>query len=246
MDNNEVYTLQPEDIQFDDKYVVFNPLQNDYEYTATKESIKRLGQLDPILMLDGKCCDGRHRVRAAKELGITVRCTDIPISTSEHKLIMLCNKNVMSGRDYDGTQKAIQALKLVTQYNMKNTEAATMMKINRRSVSYAATIAGFGRQDILDTLMESKKNRVSIDGMDRPSRSLEIIAKYLKASTEESVKVDNSERVHWDPNAQIKTEKGKAWYYEQLAIIKMMGDNHTGPLLIELANYKFREGSNQC
>lgn len=240
MKQNSIYTMPSEDIQFDDKYVVFNPLQNDYEYVATKESIKQLGQLDPILILDGKCVDGRHRVRAAKELGITVRCTDIPVDTDEHKLIMLCNKNVMSGRDYDGPQKAIQALRLVTEYGMKNHEAAALMKINRRLVSYAATIAGYGKQDILDVLMEDKQNRVEIEGMERPSRSLELIAKYIKASAETSVKVDDSERVQWNPDAFIKAEKGKAWYYEQLEVIKVMGDKHYGPLLAELANYKFR------
>lgn len=49
---NNVYTVDPTSIVFDDKYVVFNPLHNELEYEATKENIKRLGQLDPILMLE--------------------------------------------------------------------------------------------------------------------------------------------------------------------------------------------------
>ena len=58
---NDVYTLDPLEVKFDDTYVKFNPLQDRKEYEATKESIIKLGQLDPILMLDGLCIDGRHR-----------------------------------------------------------------------------------------------------------------------------------------------------------------------------------------
>ena len=97
----DVYTLDPETITFDDKYVVFNPLHNSFEYAATKENIIRLGQLEPILMLNGVCIDGRHRVRIAKELCTTVRCVDIAADLPAEDIIVLCNKNVMSGRDYD-------------------------------------------------------------------------------------------------------------------------------------------------
>jgi hypothetical protein len=50
---SKIYNIDPNLVRFDDKYVVFNPLHNELEYEATKENIKRLGQLDPILMLDG-------------------------------------------------------------------------------------------------------------------------------------------------------------------------------------------------
>jgi ParB-like chromosome segregation protein Spo0J len=72
MENN-VYVVEPSTVRFDDKYVVFNPVHSELEYEATKENIKRLGQLDPILMLNGLCIDGRHRTRIAEELGEMVR-----------------------------------------------------------------------------------------------------------------------------------------------------------------------------
>lgn len=235
-----VYTLDPKDIVFDDKYVVFNPLHNELEYEATKENIARLGQLDPILMLNGKCIDGRHRTRAAKELGQPVRCTDVVDITDEEKLILLCNKNVMSGRDYDNTQKAIQALKLVNEFNMTAVAAAKLMKVHKVLVTYAATIKGYNRQDVLDQLMADKSHKVQLPSMERPSRSLELLAKYVKADKEKSVVVDDSERIKWNPEAAIKTELGKAWYYEQLAIIEVMGRIHYEMLLGEMANMKYK------
>lgn len=235
-----VYNIEPEDVQFDDKYVVFNPMQTAQEYEATFESIKQIGQLDPILMLNGKCIDGRHRTRIARELGVQVAAIDVDPDTSMQDLIITCNKNIMSGRDYDLAQKAIQALSLVNNYEMTVVSAAKFMKIDRRMVSYAATIKGYGQQQILDALMADKTNRVQLENMERPSRSLELLAKFVKTLDEKGrVIVNDSERVQWKPDALIKTEQGKAWCYEQMEAIKLHGDNHLLGLLIELANLKF-------
>lgn len=238
---DNVYAVDPTTVKFDDKYVVFNPMHNELEYEATKENIKRLGQLDPILMLDGVCIDGRHRTKIAKELGVQVRCTDVDPTLATQDIILMCNKNVMSGRDYDNSQKAIQALTLVNNYSMSIISAARFMKIDRKLVSYASTIKGLGRQDILDTLMKDKTNRVILGNMERPSRSLEILAKYVKTLDEKAnVVVDNSERIQWDPDAYIKTESGKAWYYEMMNEIRILGEVKTRLLLAEMANMKFK------
>jgi predicted transcriptional regulator len=237
---SKVYTVDPSSIRFDDKYVVFNPLHNDLEYEATKENIRRLGQLDPILMLDGKCIDGRHRTKIATELGVHVRCVDIDKDTSEQDIIIMCNKNVMSGRDYDSAQKAIQALELVNKYKMSTVDSAKFMKVDRKAVSYAATIKGYGRQDILDVLMEDKRNRVHLENMERPSRSLELLAKFVKTIDEkDKVVIDNSERIQWSADAYIKTESGKAWYYNT---VSLYGVTDIGLLVLlgELANYKHK------
>lgn len=237
---SKIYNIDPNLVRFDDKYVVFNPLHNELEYEATKENIKRLGQLDPILMLDGLCIDGRHRTKIAKELGIQVRCMDVD-GTSEADLIVLCNKNIMSGRDYDASQKAIQALRLVNEHKVPIVEAAKLMKVDRRLVSYAATIKGYGRQDLLDILIANKADRVQLDNMERPSRSLELIAKFVKVQSEkEVVVVDDSERIKWNPEAMIKTESGKAWFYQALEDIKNMGQVRLEMILTEMANMKYK------
>lgn len=239
MQEDKVYTKDPDTIRFDDKYVVFNPLHNELEYAATKENIRRLGQLEPILMMNGLCIDGRHRTKIAKELDISVRCRDVDGLSSED-LIVLCNQNVMSGRDYDTSQKAIQALRLVNEYEMSIIDSAKLMKVDRRAVSYAATIRGYGRTDILDTLMSDKTNRVQLTNMERPSRSLELLAKFVKSEDEKyKVVIDDSERVKWDPDSFIKTESGKAWFYEVREIVKS-DPIALDMILAEMTNMKFK------
>lgn len=238
---SDVYTLDPSTVRFDDKYVVFNPMHSDMEYEATKANIMKLGQIDPILMLDKLCIDGRHRVRIAIELGIPVRCVDVDPATSEQDIIVLCNKSIMSGRDYDSTQKAIKALELTAKYGHSVTAAAMFMKIPRKLVSYAGTISGFNRQDILNTLMADKQNRIQLTNMERPSRSLELLAKYVKSEDERpKLVIDDSERIKWDPDAAIHTESGKAWYYSALDSIAVLGEIKLQMLLTEMANMKFK------
>lgn len=237
----EPYTLDPYAVKFDDYYVTFNPLHNEFDYEGTKENITRLGQLDPILMLNGVCVDGRHRVRIAKDLGVTVRCVDIDPTMSQEDVIVLCNKNTMSGRDFDTTQKAIKALQLVNEYGMSVISAARLMKVDRRLVSYASSIKGFNRQDILDTLMDDKQHRVQLGNMERPSRSLELLAKFVKTIDEKpKLVVDDSERVQWKHDALIKTETGKAWFYEMKELIEAVGTTKVDELLVEMANMKFK------
>ena len=47
------------------------PTMTDARFKALKSSIAELGQKLPIIMYRGKCIDGRHRVKAFRELGLT-------------------------------------------------------------------------------------------------------------------------------------------------------------------------------
>ena len=237
---SDVYTLDPTTIKFDDKYVVFNPLHTLDQYLATKASIADLGQLDPILMLDGLCIDGRHRVKVCTELEVPVRCIDIDPSASTEEIVLLCNKATTSGRDFTVAQKAIQALKLVNDFGFTVVKAALHMKVDRRLISFASTIKGFGRQDLLDQLLLGKA--IQLTNMDKPTTSLEVLCKYVKKLDEVGVVEDRQERIQFNPDAHIKTEAGKVWYYERIAS-DMVPDTMvpTRMMYAELANYKFRK-----
>jgi len=237
---SDVYSKQPEDVVFMEKYVMFNPEHSSKEYEATKASILLLGQEDPILMYKGSCIDGRHRIKIAKELGVMVRCVDVNTKLSDTELIMMCNKNTTSGRDFTSPQKAIQALKLVNEHKWKAVTAAQAMKVDKRLVSYASTIRGLGREDILAALMNDKA--VKMSGMKYASKSLEMLCKFAKVEAEKDVIEDSSERPMFNPDGLIKAEAGKAWFYERKEMYKLEDVNDIQMIydLIELANYKFK------
>lgn len=235
------YYKDPSTIKFLDKYITFNPLHTPLEDAATKASILAIGQKDPIYILNGLCIDGRHRVKIALELGTHVKCIDVNPELNEQALIKLCNVNTTSGRDFTTAQKAIQALKLVTEFKFKVGDAAEAMKVPRKFVSYASTIRGYGRQDVLDALLADKE--VLLEGMKYPSKSLELLCKYVKIDAEkEKVIEDNSERFDFNPEAYIKTESGKAWFYERKTRYGLDDNKDTSIILdlMELANYKYK------
>jgi hypothetical protein len=153
----------------------------------------------------------------------------------------MCNKNTMSGRDFDNTQKAIQALSLVNKHGIAIKESAVLMKVAMTQVSYASSIKGYGRQDILDDLMSDKKQKIKLDNMQSPSRSLEMLCKNLKALEEKSIVVDNSERVEWQAEGHIKTEAGKVAYYEMSNAIEMFDKVRIQMWLVELVNLKYKQ-----
>ena len=88
--------------------------------------------------------------------------------------------------------------------------------------------------------MADKQNRIQLNNMERPSRSLELLAKFVKTEAERNIVVNNSERIQWDADAYIKTEAGKAWYYSMLQTIKDGNEVQMRMLLGELANLKFK------
>lgn len=239
-----VYTKNPDDIVFSADYTEFNPTHDENTYEAVKELIVRLGQQKPILMLDGKCIDGRHRTKIAKELGITVKCVDVDPKIDPKELILIANMDSMGSRSYSPAQKAINAYKLARDYGYKQKDAAKLCGTPPKQVTYVKSIVKYGYKDAVEEL--ERGNKVMIGSMDAGSTSLEYICKMAKIKYEEDrVQIDTSERVEFSPEAAIKTEAGKAWYYDKinsLGFDKDMGFNSViRQDYAELANYKFKE-----
>lgn len=62
---------------------------------------------------------------------------------------------------------------------------------------------------------------------------------FMQEQEATNIIVDDSNRVRWDPDAHIKTELGKAWYYELLSRNEPLSVE-VAMSLAELANYKYK------
>lgn len=234
----EMYSKTPSSVEFIEDYVKFNPEHTEEKYEQVKALVIAMGQQKPILMLDGKCIDGRHRTRIASELGIDVLCVDVNPDTKPKDLILLANLDSMGSRDYTNSQKAINAYKLATSYGYSQKEAAKLCGTKPNAVTFVSTLIKMGFEDVIEVLENGGK--VKLSNMETSSTSLEYITKMAKTLHEETrVVEDTSERIQFSPDAYIKTEKGKKWYYNMVNTRYL--DTEVRQLLAELANYKFKE-----
>lgn len=234
---SEEYTVSPNSVKFDPEMVEFNRVQTDEEYQATKASIAKFGQLTPIAINDrtGMGEDGRHRARACIELGIDVICRQVNGELDKITRLGLYNADAMSGRDLTPAQKAIQAHKFVKISGQTIAEGAMMFKSTTRNVSDANTIAGLGRNDILDTISRTGEWIRPTGG--KPVKSLRTIAQELRAEAEELEVIDDN-TTNIDYEAMINTERGKLRFWE-LRTLMQMSQHEANMVLVKMLNYEY-------
>ena len=236
----KIYSVDPSQIRFDQDITEFNRAYNPVEYEATKISIQENGQDRPICINNktGLCEDGRHRTKICKELGIDVKCIQINGDSAIKSRIDIYNMEAMSGRDLTTAQKAIQAhryLRLVGP-DVKLVQAAKKFKVSTREVNEANTIAGLGRQDILDTIAE--EGVWMIPDKAKPSKSLRAISSYLKSQNEE-IEIEDENTCKIDYLDLINTEKGKSEFFN-IRTLALMSGRELNILVVNYLNLKYK------
>lgn len=67
------------------------PMMPDAEYRALVDDIREHGQIEPIVTLDGKILEGRHRYRACSELSIKPNCVPFNLEMSPTDYVIAMN-----------------------------------------------------------------------------------------------------------------------------------------------------------
>src|SRR5262245_28140855 len=88
---------------------IFPPMSEE-EFRAFKEDIRQRQQIDPIVLLDGKILDGRHRYRACRELGLEPLTREWDGQGSPVEFVVSRN---LHRRHLSGSQKATVAVDLL-------------------------------------------------------------------------------------------------------------------------------------
>lgn len=233
---------------FDTVHSCNNPFTDEEEYEALKESISRIGQTDSVIRYwsNGQwvCGDGRHRAKACKELGIKVYVRDIPkeATDAEVALVMLGTSN---SRNETVTQKAIKAYRSIDKHGLVAKDACKLIGVRSMLVSFVSSIIKYGQESVLEDLFQGKKLNVGTIEDPKWTSSLEVIARWAKTEYESSRVCTASEvddyRIQWKEDGVIKTEAGKAWYYEIVNTEKIPNTAVTvRKILAEKANELYR------
>ncbi len=158
-----------------------HPLHTPDQFQGLLNNIRLNGQKEPVKMYRGKLVDGRHRLKALKQLGIEY----IEYITLPNNLTIEQVKDAVIAsevrRHQTPTQLALTALALYDAGGVTQEEACAQAQANVRILQRALAIQKLGRNDILMRLHSGKLFDVSTTSkFAKPTDSLGAILQYLK------------------------------------------------------------------
>jgi len=219
-------------------------MANDHEQTALTEDIRKNGQRQAAVLWQGKIVDGRCRQLACATLDIPLKTRELDSKLSREEVAAVV-KSLNTRRNLTDMQKAMSGYKEQLVNNKSNEETAKSWGIPYGTYKNARYIC-INRPEFIDPLFNGKSIKI-LDpdkGFEITTNKINTLARIIKKTKEKSVVVvDDSEKIEYQVDGQLKTEAGKAWYYSTLHQLKSNPDPQVAiqMLLAELANLKFKE-----
>ncbi|EHL24144.1 MT-A70 family protein [Acidovorax sp. NO-1] len=139
----------------------FPPMEHD-DFNSLKESILRNGQLQPLLVWQGRVLDGRHRLKACADLGIQPLFEEVKCSYEEARSMAFAAN--INRRSLSTGQKALLAARLATRKPgqtkaskqagpaLTQVEAAKLFGVGREAVYQAGQLLEGGNKALLDAV----------------------------------------------------------------------------------------------
>ncbi len=214
------------------------PMANMAEQAALTEDIRENGLREPVILWRNKIVDGRCRQKACIATGVRIKAKELDDDLTEED-VMVVVKSLNTRRNLSPTQKLISACKET--FNPKNKAKSIIGLAKAWSVSHTllknARYIYTERNEFIEPLFQGGcVTIVGSNGKETQTNKISAIYAYLKRLEENATRNDDH---GWNPDAQIKTQAGKEWYYDQLGIIGKDTTVHIKMLLSEHANLKF-------
>jgi len=175
---------------------LLTPNMTDEQFTALKNSIAELGQLEPVILYHGKIIDGRHRLKALKELKIkTIKAKRIDPKLSLDDVKNLILKGYELRRHQTPTQRAIGAYMVYKE--MKELGKKTSMEeiaktygTNRKMLTRVKKLEELAGSRLIDALYDGKK--IKLPDTNKTTDSLQaLIQYYTKLDADRVVPIEN-------------------------------------------------------
>lgn len=133
------------------------PDMGEREYGALVEDVRRYGQREAVTLWRGQVVDGRHRVKACRELGLQVRTREW--EGPEEELTAYVVSLNLRRRHLTESQRGMVAAKLATREVGSNqhaqicapsqAEAAALLNVSRRTLQSAAEVLDSGDEGLI-------------------------------------------------------------------------------------------------
>lgn len=166
------------------------PYMTELDYEALKLSLKENGQQQPIVMYKNKCIDGRHRLKALAELGVTKVIAINESNTLSEADITNKVINVYERRRHQTpTQKALSAMKYYNK-TMLNGEklnkgvVSAQFGISRNSLYLAEQLISLAGVNVINYLFEGNKINIGTEHKPLLTDNLKTLVNHFKSRTD--------------------------------------------------------------
>ena len=157
-----------------------HPVMTKEQYEAFKLDIQNNGQLQPVLLYRGKIVDGRHRLRALLDLGIsTILTTDLGnnLSLAQVRAKVISTEK---RRHQSPTQLAIKGYREYKK-GMKQADAVQATGCSLANLKHVVALESLGRLDLIDVLEKGGKVDIGPRGYLKYTDSLLGIVQWVKS-----------------------------------------------------------------
>ena len=203
-----------------------HPGYTEGQFLALKLDIEKHGQKVPATFYRGKLVDGRHRLRAVKELNIdTLLFVSLPnnLTLAEVKDEVLATE---VRRHQSPTQLAIKAYRFWKIESITQEEAVKVVGASATNLKLVNKLVKYGRLDIIDILESGGKVDTGLGiNYERLTDSLSAIVKYLdlksgnrKLEVSSSVKTKEKSNVVIDSNVKVMEMMAENFNDESISV----------------------------
>lgn len=225
----KTFTTDPHTIEIHE-LAELTPNMTELQQNALTDSIENIGQLNPIVMYQGKLIDGRHRLKSIKSLRlnqITYTNLNSQMTLDEVKEIIL--NGYEQRRHQSITQKAISAykefeeIKRIGEQKITQGNIAEKYSVHTNDISSVRKLHSLTSELVIETLFNGGKIKMSngkrTDNLRALVKNFQVIA---DEATEGAFKI---------PQTVTDDEWSMINQY-----VDNLSDNHSNPVLKALAN----------
>jgi len=180
------------------------PTMTEVNFNALKLSLQEHGQELPIVLFKGKCIDGRHRLKALRELGIE----DVYYINEDSQMSIEDIRTKILGvyecrRHQTPTQKAIMAYKEYSRTKLAGDktgqgEIADVYGTTRKQIGRVQKLRNLAGDAVIELLFNG--NKMNIGSVTNPNNtdSLDSLIKYFAKHAEYLVEQSEATKINED------------------------------------------------
>ena len=185
-----------------------NPMMNDEQFQALKESIATDGQLEAILIYRGKVIDGRNRIKALKELGIEfVLYEDLPNNTTLEDVRGIAMKKELR-RHETKAQLAIRAYRLMIRDSIKAKDAALLVGSSAADISKIKRVVNALGVNIINDFFENSS--VILPDRTRATNITKLVSYVVELEKKQKDEKNKAGSVSYGFSTEINTDLEEA------------------------------------